>query len=228
MELPYPTRVYVSKKNGTSSALVVMQEPAALLDPGEVTCAFSGMDHFPYLIPRLLDHHCFDLPMEGGKVAKEGFSTVSGPLGVVDPHCPLSLLATRGVLVVEESYTLGETIELMKTAGVSVVLVGNRAGIATERDLVRAFGAGYALTDPVESIMTRHPITVDGSETILSAAAMMLNEQVRHLLVERGNGEVAVVSIRELLAALLQAVNPQVWLASLRVSINTPPEVWIG
>lgn len=161
-------------------------------------------------------------------MVKESFSTVSGPLGVVDPHCPLSSLASHGALVVAQSTTLGETIELMRQAGVSVVLVGDRAGIVTESDLVRAFGAGVALDDSVEIIMTRHPITVDGRETILSAAALMLNEQVRHLLVESADGKLAIVSIRELLAVLLQAVNPQVWLTSLRVSIKGPSEVWLG
>ena len=56
----------------------------------------------------------------------------------------------------------------------------------------------------------------------------MLNEQVRHLVVELDGGTLAVVSIRDLLAVLLQAVDSRLWLRSLCVAIETPAESWLG
>jgi len=116
----------------------------------------------------------------------------------------------------------------MESAGVSAVLVGDGAGIATERDLAWALGAGYTATDRVDAVATRHPLAVPGTISVVAAAALMLNQQVRHLVVELHGGGLGVVSIRDLLAVLLQAVDPQPWLGSLRIAIETPSELWLG
>jgi CBS domain-containing protein len=154
--------------------------------------------------------------------------TVQGPLHVVDPRSPLSVLATREAVAVPESCSLAEAVEVMQGAEVSAVVVGDRAGIVTERDFARALGAGFAGTAAVETIATRHPLTVPGDTTVIAAAGLMLNEHVRHLLVELENGTTGVVSIRDVLAALLQAVDPHLWLTSLRVAIESPSEMWLG
>src|SRR3546814_11473448 len=77
----------------------------------------------------------------------------------------------------------------MKAEAVSSLLLEGRAGIVTERDLARAFGAGCSAMDPVVAIASRHPVTVPGDKTVTAAAGLMLHEQVRHLLVELEPGE---------------------------------------
>ena len=154
--------------------------------------------------------------------------TVKGPLCVVDPRSPVSKLATREAVAVPESCALAEAVEVMRGADVSALVVGDGAGIVTERDLARALGAGRALTDAVDMIATRNPLTVSGDMTVIAAAGLMLNEHVRHLLVQLDGGTVGVVSIRDVLAVLLQAVDPHVWLTSLRVAMESPSEMWLG
>jgi CBS domain-containing protein len=156
------------------------------------------------------------------------FRTTSGPVLVVDPSSPVALLAGRAAVTVPPTGSLADAIELMTAAKVSSLLLEGRAGIVTERDLARALGAGCEATDPVEAIASRHPVTVPGCTTVTAAAGLMLNEQVRHLLVELDTGHIGVVSIRDLLAVLLQAVDPHLWLTSLRVAIETPSEMWLG
>jgi CBS domain-containing protein len=153
---------------------------------------------------------------------------VRGPLRVVDPRSPLSELVTHEAVTVPESCSLAEAVEVMQSAGVSALVVGDRAGIVTERDFARALGAGYARTAAVEAIASRHPLTVPGETTVMAAAGLMLNEHVRHLLVELDTGTIGVVSIRDVLAALLQAVDPHLWLTSPRVAIEAPSEMWLG
>jgi hypothetical protein len=63
---------------------------------------------------------------------------------------------------------------------------------------------------------------------VLAAAEIMLNEEVRHLLVSIDPRNVGVVSIRDVLAVLVQAVDPHLWLTSLRVSFDAPTEIWLG
>ena len=156
------------------------------------------------------------------------FQTTSGPAPVVDPHTPVALLASRAAVTVPHRCSLADAVEVMKAEAVSSVLLEGRTGIVTERDLARAFGAGCSAMDPVEAIASRHPVTVPGDTTVIAAAGLMLNEQVRHLLVELHTGAVGVVSIRDLLAVLLQAVDSELWLTSLRVAIETPSEMWLG
>lgn len=154
--------------------------------------------------------------------------TVRGPLRVVDPRSPVSKLVARETISVPESCPLAEAVELMQRADVSALVVGGGEGIVTERDFARALGAGHVPTDAVETIATRHPLTVPGDMTVIAAAGLMLNEHVRHLLVQLDGGTVGVVSIRDVLAVLLQAVDPHVWLTSLRVAMESPSEMWLG
>ena len=97
----------------------------------------------------------------------------------------------------------------------------------TERDLARALGAGHSPEEPVGVVTTRHPVAVSGDDTVVTAAARMLNEEVRHLVVELPGGAVGVVSMRDVLAVLLGAAEPHIWLASLRIEIESP-DYWLG
>jgi hypothetical protein len=37
-----------------------------------------------------------------------------------------------------------------------------------------------------------------------------------------------VVSLRDIVAVLLQTASPELWLSSLRVSVQLPTELWLG
>jgi signal-transduction protein with cAMP-binding, CBS, and nucleotidyltransferase domain len=156
------------------------------------------------------------------------FRPPSGPALVVDPNSPVALLAARAAVTVPQTCSLADAVDVMKAEEVSSLVLEGRVGIVTERDLARAHGAGCAATDPVIAIASRHPLSVPGDTTVIAAAGLMLNEQVRHLLVELDTGGIGVVSIRDLLAVLLQALDPHLWLTSLRVAIETPSEIWLG
>jgi CBS domain-containing protein len=140
----------------------------------------------------------------------------------------LSALTLSPALGVSGSCRLVEAVELMREHGVSALLVDGRAGIVTERDLARALAAGSAPDDPVENAASWHPIVVPGATTVIAGAALMLNEQVRHLIVDLGDEAVGVVSTRDLMAVLLQAADSHLWLRSLRMTIETPSEIWLG
>ena len=156
------------------------------------------------------------------------FRTTSGPALVAGPSSPVAMLTMRGAVTVPETCSLADAVEVMKAEAVSSLVLDDRAGIVTERDLARAHGAGCNATDPVGAIASRHPLCVPGGTTVIAAASLMLNEQVRHLIVERDTGAIGVVSIRDLLAVLLQAADPHLWLTSLRVAIEAPSELWLG
>jgi signal-transduction protein with cAMP-binding, CBS, and nucleotidyltransferase domain len=128
---------------------------------------------------------------------------------------------------IEETATLSEAAAVMRQANVSSVLVGHGA-IATERDLTRALAAGLSTDEPIVTVASPHPVRVGALTPIVDAAALMLNDEIRHLIIEYPDGHEGVVSLRDIVAVLLQTTNPHVWVSSLRLAIDAPSEMWLG
>ena len=116
----------------------------------------------------------------------------------------------------------------MRVQNVSSMLVGGPSAIVTERDFTSAWTHGYKGDEPVSLISTDAPLSVDAATPITDAAAMMLNRYVRHLVVLDGDSYLGVVSARTVMAVLLQAAEPGMWLTELRVSLSQTPEFWLG
>jgi len=139
---------------------------------------------------------------------------------VVGPNSPVRHLISRSVIEAPADATLAEAASTMRKANVSALLVGDDRRIATERDITRALAAGLSPDAPVAAVATPRPITVGPETTVIEAAACMLNDEVRHLLVQVGERGEGIVSMRDVMAVLLQAATPQVWLSSLRLAIR--------
>jgi CBS domain-containing protein len=154
-------------------------------------------------------------------------STVHGPVHVVHGQSPLSALVSRAAVTVTADCTLAEAVATMEAAGVSALLVGEQAAIITERDIARALGHGVPVNEIVGRVATPHPVVVSASMSVVEGCAIMLNEQIRHLVVETDQGP-AVLSLRDVAAVLLQSSDSHIWLSSLRVQIETPAETWLG
>lgn len=162
-----------------------------------------------------------------GRRVDEVIDVRLGALAVVSHASPLSELLRRPAVVVRGDCTVARAAGIMERASVSALLVEEPAGIVTERDLARALAHGGPADGVVAAIMTPHPVTVPASTTVLDAATLMLNEQVRHLVIET-DGSRGVLSLRDVAAVLLQSATPQLWLASLRVAVDAPAETWLG
>ncbi|BDR93253.1 CBS domain-containing protein [Vulcanisaeta souniana] len=77
------------------------------------------------------------------------------------------------------------------------------AGIFTERDLVRVVAEGINLDTPLVKVMSRKLITANASESIVSAAMKMIENNIRHLPVVEENRAIGMISIRDLVRALM-------------------------
>jgi CBS domain-containing protein len=140
---------------------------------------------------------------------------------VIHHGSPVEWLVVRPTVRIAPDATLADAGERMARANVSALLVGSgRDGIVTERDLSRAVAAGYSTGATVAEFATPNPITVTGKTPIVDAAALMLNEEVRHLVVAMANGDQGIVSMRAVVAVLLSSADDRVWLSQLRLSIS--------
>jgi CBS domain-containing protein len=139
------------------------------------------------------------------------------PLGrpeqqVVGPHSPVAGLAQPPVRVGAD-WTLHAAADAMREANVSAVLVGSDQAIVTERDLSRALSIGLGPQDRVGAICVTDLIHVDEDTLVVEAAAQMFRHEIRHLLLRNWRSEViGVVSLRDVLGVLLDAMDPAVWI----------------
>ena len=124
----------------------------------------------------------------------------------------LADVMTRGVFAVERGLGLREAARRMVERGIgaAIVLDGERlVGILTERDVLLAVASDRDQSAVVEDCMTRHPETVESSDTTDQAAALMIHGGFRHLPVVDGDRVVGIVSIRDLMRVTLGDTSPR-------------------
>jgi CBS domain-containing protein len=119
---------------------------------------------------------------------------------------------TRDLLTVGPDERLGAAAQRMAGRGVGAVLVmeGDRlVGILTERDMLRAVAQGFKDGAKVAEWMTRHPETIEATDSTDHAAALMIHGGFRHLPVLEEGSVAGIVSIRDLMRVALQDMAPR-------------------
>src|SRR5215831_5723590 len=119
---------------------------------------------------------------------------------------------TRGVLTISSDASLQEAAAKMAERGVGavVILEGDAiAAILTERDVMKAVGAGKDGSASVADWMTRHPDTIEPDDTTDHAATLMIHGGFRHLPVVEAGKVVGIVSIRDLMRVALDDRAPR-------------------
>jgi CBS domain-containing protein len=125
---------------------------------------------------------------------------------------PVHRHMSRDLLTVEAGLPVVAVAKRMVDRNVGAVLVledGRLAGIMTERDLMRAVAAGLRDETIVGECMTVHPDTIAPDDTIEHAAVLMIHGGYRHLPVVEGDDVVGVLSIRDLVAVVLEDAAPR-------------------
>lgn len=119
---------------------------------------------------------------------------------------------SRKLLTVEPTTDLSEAAGMMNERGVgaALVLTGETvSGILTERDVLRAVATGPVEGTHVAAWMTRDPDTIDVTESLGQAAAIMIHGGFRHLPVVDGGKPVGIVSIRDLMRVVVDDESPR-------------------
>ena len=116
------------------------------------------------------------------------------------------------LLIVTPTALLSEAVQSMDAMRVGAVLVldnGHLQGVFTERDLLRATARGHAADATVGEWMTPHPETIEPDATTEHAAVLMIHGGFRHLPVVEGGAVVGILSIRDLMRAVLPDAAPR-------------------
>ncbi|MGH2995131.1 MAG: CBS domain-containing protein [Gaiellaceae bacterium] len=119
---------------------------------------------------------------------------------------------SRDLLSASADELLAEAAKRMAARGVGAVLVldgESLTGILTERDLLKAVAAGLKEDARVADWMTKHPETIDASDSTDHAAALMIHGGFRHLPVLDGGKIAGILSIRDLMRVALEDSSPR-------------------
>ncbi len=104
--------------------------------------------------------------------------------------------------------TVAEAVERMAELSIGSLLVmhdGGLRGIVTERDYARKVVAGGLSTDTtcVEDIMTVDVFTTDVDQNIDECMMLMTEKRIRHLPVVDGKRILGIISIGDLMKAII-------------------------
>ena len=113
----------------------------------------------------------------------------------------------KAPVTVPPQCSLEEAARLMSDHNVGALLVmsGEKIiGIATDRDItVRGVGSGRGLESAIADVMTEHPITIEGSADIFEAYRLLKEAKVRRLPVVEEGELGGIVTMDDLLIALV-------------------------
>jgi len=116
-------------------------------------------------------------------------------------------VASSAVVAVGPASSLREATQLMAKHRVGSAVVQDAemlVGILTERDVLNAVASA---SDPenvtVEQIMTADVVTVGPDWDLVEAAKVMASRRIRHLVVYEGGQLLGVLSVRDVLPAVL-------------------------
>lgn len=116
-------------------------------------------------------------------------------------HTDLRTIGTSETLEEAARAFAGEVLGLL------VVVEHDRlAGVISERDVVRSLGEGDDPADThVFDVMTEDVVTIDVDATVQEAIQLMLEDEIRHLVVTRLDEPYGIISARDLLRAQLSS-----------------------
>ncbi|KPA53981.1 cyclic nucleotide-binding protein [Photobacterium leiognathi subsp. mandapamensis] len=123
----------------------------------------------------------------------------------------LRTLITRDAVIIDKHASIQTAAQTMATEGVSALLLSDNtatedddetdyvAGIITDRDLcTRVLAEGVSTSEPVSSVMTAEPITLDHNAYVFEAMLTMLRYNIHHLPVLRNKHPVGVISVSDI------------------------------
>ena len=120
------------------------------------------------------------------------------------------LLDAKGhdVLAISPQESVLDAIKLMAEKGIGALAVmdgDHLAGIVTERDYARKviLKGRSSESTPVAEIMTGTVITTSGDESVDRCMNKMTDEKIRHLPVVAGDSVVGMISIGDLVKAVI-------------------------
>ena len=121
------------------------------------------------------------------RLRNTGVGVVVGVGTKVIEEKPVSKLRPKKPLMLQDSLTVFESVELMASRRADAALLvnseGQLSGIITDNDVTRRVVAQFLdpLTTPISTVMTANPKCVHSDDSALDALELMVDNHFRHL-----------------------------------------------
>ena len=113
-------------------------------------------------------------------------------------------LIRRTPVTISQSATIRQAAEVFVREKIGLLVVAGSVSpvraqaVLSERDVVRAVAKGTALSAQLDSVSTKKLISVKRSDRASKAVRLMMENGIRHLVVENDDGTLfGVISIRD-------------------------------
>ncbi len=113
-------------------------------------------------------------------------------------------LIRRTPVTISSTATIKQAAEVFWREKIGLLVVASSVSpvraqaVISERDVVRAVAKGTPLTAPLETISTKKLVSVRRSDRASKAVRLMMDNGIRHLVVENDDGTLfGVLSIRD-------------------------------
>jgi len=113
-------------------------------------------------------------------------------------------LVRRSPVTISPSATIRQAAEVFAREKIGLLVVATSVSpvkaqaVISERDVVRSVASGTALASPLDTIATKKLISVKRSDRPSKAVRLMMDNGIRHLVVENDDGTLfGVLSIRD-------------------------------
>jgi CBS domain-containing protein len=119
-----------------------------------------------------------------------------------------SLLMNPEIVTVAPETSVNEVARLMMEKNIGSVAIaegGKIVGIVTDRDFTRCAAMEKRASKAAE-LMSSPVITVDHRENVLDIARKMGDHNIRHIFVERDGEIVGIISLRDILKIIPEAI----------------------
>jgi CBS domain-containing protein len=130
------------------------------------------------------------------------------------PDRPVSTIMSWPVATIDHEATLADAAESLAADDIGALLVlrdHQLVGIVSERDVVQHVATGTDLTHlQVGEVMSGELVTTSPDSTIVSAARLMTDADVRHLPVLQQGLIAGLLSMRDVVLVLADAVDDDV------------------
>ena len=131
------------------------------------------------------------------------------PRPVSGGDAPVAVYAADAVITMPADTTMQAVAEELANDEIGLVVIGSIAdvtGVISERDVVRAVAASLDLAaTPARDMASTKVVWCDHTATVREVAELMMEQYVRHVLLEEEGRLVGIVSARDVLGAFTMA-----------------------
>ncbi len=114
-------------------------------------------------------------------------------------------IMSKDLVTLQPEASIYDCAKLMQKHGISSIVIknskGKLVGVVTKTDLVSTFLIQSTATLPISKIMTKKVITVSPNDSIFEVESVLLNNQIRRVVVAKNKIPVGIITYRDFIPA---------------------------